>query len=58
MGQGKSSFIASPLTHAFLKWRTVHPDVDGMCRISIQKSSGEQFELANVKGYTDEGWFM
>ncbi|CAI2378059.1 unnamed protein product [Moneuplotes crassus] len=57
-GSGRSNFIASPNTDVFFKWKTINPDIDGMCRITIQESTSEPFKPVEVKGYTEEGWFM
>lgn len=27
---GTSSFVAAPDTHGFFKWKTIHPDMNGM----------------------------
>ncbi|CAI2377507.1 unnamed protein product [Moneuplotes crassus] len=54
---GKSGFVAAPNTHVFAKWKTVHSDVGGMCKITIKKNSSEDFQPVEVLGYTEDGWF-
>lgn len=56
-----SNFISSPLTYGFIKWRTIHPDKDGMCLLRITKEAEDSeadFMVLPAKGTPDrDGWF-
>ena len=54
--------MASPNTHGFVKWKTKHPDREGMCQIRISEGFHDDEDsytvLSPVSGSVEEdGWF-